>query len=95
MGHPSFQPPSTQQTFLPEIPLVPGPPPRRATDRRLAIEVDGSRPIREEVTTSGLRLRSRGGEYWLGQARKGVYEVAANQQLPAATPTLSVTKAKA
>jgi hypothetical protein len=52
---------------------------------RLAVEVDGSHPIDEIVDVSGTRLRSRAGEYYLGLARRAIYEEARNQVLPEQT----------
>lgn len=48
--------------------------------RRVAIEVRGERE-RAEVQTGWLRLRSRGGEYHLGLARKGLAEEARRMRL--------------
>jgi hypothetical protein len=42
---------------------------------RLATEVDGSQET-VDVRVGWLRLRSMSGEYWLGQARVGLYEEA-------------------
>ncbi len=42
---------------------------------RLSTEVDGGQE-QAEVSVGWARLRSRAGEYWLGQARRGLYEEA-------------------
>jgi hypothetical protein len=49
---------------------------------RIAIEVDGSRPVEEVVEVSGTRLRSVAGEFYLGLARKAIYEEARKSSLP-------------
>jgi len=52
---------------------------------RIATEVDGSHPVEEIVEVSGARLRSRAGEFYLGLARKEIYEQARKSALPAET----------
>ena len=52
---------------------------------RIAAEVDGSHPVEEVVEVSGARFRSRAGEYYLGLARKEIYEQARNSALPKET----------
>jgi hypothetical protein len=52
---------------------------------RIAIEVDGSRPVEEIVEVTGTRFRSQAGEYYLGLARKEIYEQARRNNLPPAT----------
>lgn len=52
--------------------------------RRLAVEVDMNQRA-ENVSVSGLRLRSRSGEYYLGLSRVGLYEEARQTVLPADT----------
>jgi hypothetical protein len=54
---------------------------RVPTPRRLAVEVDMSAPV-EMVDVRGLRLRSRVGEYLLGQARLAVHHEARAGELP-------------
>ncbi|MBI3863224.1 MAG: DUF4230 domain-containing protein [Planctomycetia bacterium] len=49
---------------------------------RIATEVDGSRPVEEVVEVSGTRLRSVAGEFYLGLARKEIYEQARKSTLP-------------
>ncbi len=49
---------------------------------RIATEVDGSHPVEEVVEVSGTRLKSRAGEYYLGLARKEIYEEARKSTLP-------------
>jgi hypothetical protein len=49
---------------------------------RIAIEVDGSRPVEEVVEVSGTRMRSVAGEFYLGLARKAIYEQARRSTLP-------------
>ncbi|MBS0265494.1 MAG: DUF4230 domain-containing protein [Planctomycetes bacterium] len=49
---------------------------------RIATEVDGSRPVEELVEVSGSRMRSVAGEFYLGLARKAVYEQARKSSLP-------------
>lgn len=49
---------------------------------RIATEVDGSRPVEEVVEVSGTRLRSVAGEFYLGLARKEIYEQARKSSLP-------------
>lgn len=48
---------------------------------RIATEVDGGQE-RTEVSVGWLRSRARAGEYWLGQARRGLYEEARRLMLP-------------
>lgn len=48
---------------------------------RIAVEVDGSDP-KETVEVSGTRFRSVAGEYYLGLARKEIYEQARKNTLP-------------
>ncbi|MCG3128710.1 MAG: hypothetical protein CHACPFDD_03601 [Phycisphaerae bacterium] len=52
--------------------------------RRLAVEVDMNQRA-ENVSVSGLRLRSRSGEYYLGLSRVGLYEEARQTVLPGET----------
>jgi len=52
---------------------------------RIAIEVDGSRPVEEIVEVTGTRFRSQAGEYYLGLARKEIYDQARRNSLPAGT----------
>jgi hypothetical protein len=52
---------------------------------RIAVEVDGSHPVEEIVEVSGARLRSRAGEFYLGMARKEIYEQARKNALPPET----------
>ncbi|HEY3964900.1 MAG TPA: DUF4230 domain-containing protein [Planctomycetaceae bacterium] len=49
---------------------------------RIAAEVDGSRPVEEVVEVSGTRLRAVAGEFYLGLARKEIYEQARKSTLP-------------
>jgi hypothetical protein len=49
---------------------------------RIATEVDGGRPVEEVVEVSGTRLRSVAGEFYLGLARKAIYEQARKSTLP-------------
>ncbi|MBI2784299.1 MAG: DUF4230 domain-containing protein, partial [Gammaproteobacteria bacterium] len=49
---------------------------------RIAAEVDGSRPVEEVVEVSGTRLRAVAGEFYLGLARKEIYEQARKSALP-------------
>lgn len=49
---------------------------------RIATEVDGTHPVEEIVEVSGARLRSRAGEYYLGIARKEIYDQARRNALP-------------
>ncbi len=48
----------------------------------IAVEVDGSNPVDEVVEVSGTRFRSRAGEYYLGLARKKIYDQARTNVLP-------------
>ena len=52
---------------------------------RIATEVDGSRPVEEVVEVSGTRFRSQAGEYYLGLARKEIYDQARKNNLPPET----------
>src|SRR5262245_41689056 len=52
---------------------------------RIAAEVDGSHPVEEIVEVTGARFRSRAGEYYLGLARKEIYEQARKNSLPPET----------
>ena len=52
---------------------------------RIATEVDGSRPVEEVVEVSGTRFRSQAGEYYLGLARKEIYDQARRNNLPPET----------
>ncbi len=52
---------------------------------RIATEVDGSRPVEEVVEVTGTRFRSQAGEYYLGLARKEIYEQARKNILPPET----------
>lgn len=52
---------------------------------RIATELDGSHPVEEIVEVTGTRLKSRAGEYYLGLARKEIYEKARKSELPAET----------
>jgi hypothetical protein len=52
---------------------------------RIATEVDGSRPVEEVVEVTGTRFRSQAGEYYLGLARKEIYEQARKNNLPPET----------
>ena len=52
---------------------------------RIAAEVDGSHPVEEIVEVTGARLRSRAGEYYLGLARKAIYDEARKSALPRET----------
>lgn len=52
---------------------------------RIATEVDGSHPVEEVVEVSGTRFKSRAGEYYLGLARKELYEEARKSTLPKET----------
>ncbi len=56
--------------------LVHVPPPER-----IATEVDTGQE-EAEVKVGWARLRTRAGEYWLGQARRGLYEEATRLMLP-------------
>lgn len=49
---------------------------------RIATEVDGSHPVEEVVEVSGTRFKSRAGEYYLGLARKEIYDEARKSTLP-------------
>ncbi|WP_197440143.1 DUF4230 domain-containing protein [Polystyrenella longa] len=49
--------------------------------KRIAVEVDGSNPIDEVVQVTGTRFRTRAGEYYLGLARKKLYEQAKKETL--------------
>ena len=49
---------------------------------RIAAEVDGSHPVEEIVEVTGARFRSQAGEYYLGLARKAIYEQAKKNDLP-------------
>jgi hypothetical protein len=49
---------------------------------RIATEVDGSHPVEEVVEVSGTRFKSRAGEYYLGLARKELYDEARKSTLP-------------
>ena len=49
---------------------------------RIATEVDSSHPIEEVVEVSGMRFKSRAGEYYLGLARKELYDEARKSALP-------------
>ena len=48
---------------------------------RIATEVDGSRPDEEVVEVTGSRMRSVAGEFYLGLARKAIYEQARKSAL--------------
>ncbi|HLJ09946.1 MAG TPA: DUF4230 domain-containing protein [Planctomycetaceae bacterium] len=52
---------------------------------RIAAEVDGSHPFEEVVEVTGTRFKSRAGEYYLGLARKDIYEQARKSTLPKET----------
>jgi hypothetical protein len=52
---------------------------------RIAAEVDGSHPVEEVVEVTGARFRSRAGEYYLGLARKEIYDEARKNALPQET----------
>ncbi|MGE5195003.1 MAG: DUF4230 domain-containing protein, partial [Deltaproteobacteria bacterium] len=52
---------------------------------RIATEVDGSRPVEEVVEVTGTRFRSQAGEYYLGLARKEIYDQARKNSLPPET----------
>jgi hypothetical protein len=52
---------------------------------RIATEVDGSRPVEEIVEVTGTRFRSQAGEYYLGLARKEIYDQARKNNLPPET----------
>lgn len=52
---------------------------------RIATEVDGSHPVEEVVEVSGTRFKSRAGEYYLGLARKDIYDQARKSTLPKET----------
>ena len=52
---------------------------------RIATEVDSSHPVEEVVEVTGTRFRSRAGEYYLGLARKELYEQARKNALPKET----------
>jgi len=52
---------------------------------RIATELDGSHPVEEIVEVTGTRMKSRAGEYYLGRARKEIYEQARKSELPAET----------
>jgi len=52
---------------------------------RIATEIDGSNPVEEIVEVTGTRLRSVAGEYYLGLARKEIYEKARKSELPRET----------
>jgi len=49
---------------------------------RIATEVDGSHPVEEVVEVTGARFRSQAGEYYLGLARKEIYDQARKNSLP-------------
>jgi hypothetical protein len=49
---------------------------------RIATEVDGSHPVEEVVEVTGARFRAQAGEYYLGLARKEIYEQARKNSLP-------------
>jgi hypothetical protein len=49
---------------------------------RIAVEVDGSHTLEEIVEVTGARFRSQAGEYYLGLARKEIYEQARKNSLP-------------
>jgi hypothetical protein len=53
--------------------------------QRIATEVDGSHPVGEVVEVSGTRFKSVAGEYYLGLARKELYEEARRSTLPRET----------
>jgi Protein of unknown function (DUF4230) len=48
---------------------------------RISTEVDGSRPVEEVVEVTGSRMRSVAGEYYLGLARKAIYDQARKSTL--------------
>jgi hypothetical protein len=52
---------------------------------RIATELDGSHPVEEIVEVTGTRLKSVAGEYYLGLARKEIYEKARKSELPRET----------
>jgi hypothetical protein len=52
---------------------------------RIATEVDGSRPVEEVVEVTGTRFRSQAGEFYLGLARKEIYDQARKNNLPPET----------
>ena len=49
---------------------------------RIATELDGSHPVEEVVEVTGTRMKSVAGEYYLGLARKEIYESARKSELP-------------
>jgi len=49
---------------------------------RIATEVDGSHPVEELVEVSGTRFKTVAGEYYLGLARKAIYDEARKSTLP-------------
>src|SRR5579872_6194373 len=53
--------------------------------QRIATEVDSSHPIEEVVEVTGTRFKSRAGEYYLGLARKELYDEARKSTLPKET----------
>jgi hypothetical protein len=52
---------------------------------RIATEVDSSHPVEELVEVSGTRFKSVAGEYYLGLARKELYDAARKSTLPRET----------
>ena len=61
---------------------------------RIATEVDGTHPVEEIVEVTGTRFRSRAGEYYLGLARKAIYEQAKKNALPKETMADIETKTR-
>jgi len=61
---------------------------------RIATEVDGTHPVEEIVEVTGTRFRSRAGEYYLGLARKEIYEQAKKNALPKETMDEIETKTR-
>jgi len=61
---------------------------------RIAAEVDGSHPVEEVVEVTGARFRSVAGEYYLGLARKEIYEEARKSALPEETMDEVYTKTR-
>ncbi len=52
---------------------------------RIAAEVDGSHPVEELVEVTGTRLKTVSGEYYLGLARKEIFDKARKSDLPEET----------
>src|SRR5579863_417954 len=49
---------------------------------RIATELDGSHPVEEVVEVTGTRMKTVAGEYYLGLARKEIYDMAKKSELP-------------